>query len=665
MQILPCNVSETPLFSEPSCLMQEGEMALLKGDLSKGLELFAEASKQHPPSGDLFYRQGLALFHYAIEKKDEKILSQAHKKLKLATSFSTNSFSVWHTWGLILVSLGEVSGVHSYFLGAQEKYNHAQKLTTDEPPDILADFYWDRAHLRAHLATHSEEPLDWQLCLDAFHKASELQQELPSEFWHDFGSACTQLAHRISDIRLYVKAINCFRHALTLLSSSFPSWLSLGKTLYSLYEFTHDEDHFLQANECFAAASGLEPQNSALWLEWASYLLESGRRNHDIKRLRTCIEKCHKAHVYDPKEPRTKALWGEALALIGEASERLDLIYDGQNKIAEALEEDPSLPELWYASGNCMCAFAFYFNDTDFYCQAIEKFQYGLSLDRTCHILWHAMAQTYAIIGTLDADKESFDKAARFFTKAIDLHPSSHYIFDFGLALSKVGEMTHNQRCLEHAVLQFEKALSIQKNATYLHPDWLYQYAYALDMLGDFHEDESYYSRAIDIFSHVLMLDPDFSQAHHKLALALSHLGELLGDVDHFCKAIHHFRLASKQEEENDLIILDWGVCLINLAEHSQDAGEKDLFYRESEYKLTHAARLGNVHAYYHLAGLYSILCQYDKAMCCLEKALLCAALPPIEEVLEDDWLDGLRNTSDFRNFLAELEKKPNLHEER
>ncbi len=35
--------------------------------------------------------------------------------------------------------------------------------------------------------------------------------------------------------------------------------------------------------------------------------------------------------------------------------------------------------------------------------------------------------------------------------------------------------------------------------------------------------------------------------------------------------------------------------------------------------------------------------------------------LPPLEELLEDDWLEPLRNTEMFHQFLYRIEKKQNI----
>lgn len=605
-----------------------------------------------------FFNEGLALFERGTQPGSEKALSLAIKKFKDAATLQPQSFELWHAWGMTLAHMGKVRKENRFLVRAKEKYQKALPLLEGQPVEIQAEFYWDYAFVWSELASYSQEALDWQLALDAYRKAADLKNNLPTEFWHDYGHTCLQLAGKINDIHHYVKAINCFKHALSLENASDLGWGSLADALTALYSHTHDEDHFSQANECFAAVAQLRPEDVEQWLAWAQFLCESGKRNGDIKRLRSCIEKCHRAYVCDPEDPLASAIWGEALAFIGEISDRHDLIQEGLSKIVEADADDI---DVLYCYGMCLLSFARYFNDFDYYYQAIERFQFGLSIDRTSHRLWNGLATVYAIIGQVDPDKESLEKACRFYTKAIDLIPSSYYIFDYALALSKLGEMTRDAKILEDALLQFERVLSVQKNAIYIHPDWLFHYACTLDHFADFHDEDSYYTRAIEILSHVLMIDPDFPGVHHRLGLTFSHLGELTSDVDCFYRAVHHFRLAAKHDEENDQIIADWGVSLMNLADHTPDLNEADQLRREAEHKIIQAAKLGNLQAYYHLSGLYSLLGQYEKSLRFLEKAHSYNSLPSIDEIMDDDWLDGLRCTSGFQEMLPLLEKKTNM----
>lgn len=656
MGLGPCEIA--------SSLLAQGEAALLKGNLSRGLACFESSLKLDPENPKTFYAQGLSLFEFGNEEGREKALPLASRKFKAATLLDPNYFEAWQAWGSLLCTLGQNSGEHHYFKEAKEKLNKAVTLSKNQGRDALSELYWDLGIVFMHLAEHSGEALDWHQALEAFQLAHSFDEKLPSEFWNDFGYSSLKFASHINDVRLYSKAVHYLKMAISINSSCYESWNLLAEAQEKLYLYTHDEDHFTQANDAFASATQIQPQESETWLNWAKFLCDSAKRTADVKRLRFCVEKCHRAFAIDSSDPVIYAIWGEALALLGNYTERLDLIYDAQNKICQAIEMEESDPEIWYSYGICMQAFGHYFEESDYYYQAIEKFQAGISIDRTCYRHWHAIGWTYSLLGELESDPENLELSLRFFQKAVDLNASTYYLFDYAAALSKLGEMTHEQNWLEQAASQFERLLNLQKNAIYLHPDWLFQYASTLDSLGDFYEEESYYQRAIEILSHVLIIDPDFHLVHHRLGLTLSHLGELTDESDHFYRAVHHYRLSMKNDEENDSVLIDWAIALINLATHSHDSSESDQFFRAAEYKIQVAMGLGNLQTYYHLACLCSLQGEYDKAIRCLEKARAYDALPSLEEILQDEWLDNLRSTEEFQEFVAQLNQRSNFQEE-
>lgn len=649
-------LQEVPLHSAYALLLQ-GEMSLLKRD-EAGITLFEKAAELAPEDKELFYRQALALHEYGAEEGKEKALLLACKKLKIATALDSEYFAAWHLWGNVLSSLGHTFEEHHYFLDAQKKYEKAITLKEHQGGETLGELYWDYGCLCSEIASASEEALDFHLAVQSFQKALTYPYYFDATFWNDYGNAQVNLAEQINDTSLFIKAIHCFKQAVSLATGESASWMNLATALDLLYERTHDEDHFTQANECYRVAAQMRPHDTDLWIEWAQFLLSSSRLSQDVKRLRSCIEKCHRAYACNPALPLAIAIWAEALALLGELTERHDLILEAQNKISKAVDLDNDSPVIWYSYGMCLNSFAKYFNDNEYHYQAIEKFQYSLSIDRTYDRHWHAIATSYVQLAQLNGDAACYELAAKFYTKAIDLRPRSLYIFDYAVALARWGETCQKQMLLEEAVVQFEKALSLQKNAIYLHPDWLFHYACTLDSLGDFYEEPSYYVKAIEMLSHVLMIDPDYKEIHYHIGLAFFHLGELNGEKEYFYRAAHHFRLATKQEDENDQIILDWAITLINIAEHLQDSHERLEMYRDAEHKITQSARMGNLAAYYHLACLYSLLEQYDRAFAFIKKADEYESLPPIEEIYEDEWLDGLRSTGEFQEFLARLEKR-------
>lgn len=647
-----------PLMDQAESLLSLGEEKLLQGHLAEGLDAFMKAEAlQGNTDPSLYYREGLSLFEYGAEEGREQALLLACKKFKLAHRLAPSDVDILHAWGNTLTLLGERQEEHHYFVDAKDKYEKAIELA-----DPSAELLWDLGIIWCYIGDHSGEAVDFQKAIRSFESAIEAAERLPADFWIDFGSGALSLAAMVKDVRQIIKAINCFKNAVSQDETNFDSWSGLAEALSALYEHTHDEDHFLQANECYANGSKIAPQEADHWLEWAKFLLVSAHRNNDLKRLRACLEKCHRAYACDNENPHTLAIWAEALALLGQLTERLDLIYEAENKIAEAFELDEEDPALWYSLGTCFCCFGAYFNDYDYYYQAIEKFQIGLSIDRSDDALWHAIANTYAKVGTLENDSELFIQSLKFYEKALSISESSTRHMDYAKALSKLGEMSHEKKWLEQSIYHFEVALSMQKNAVYLHPEWLFSYASTLDMLGDFHDDEKYYTRAIEIFSHVLMVDPDFHHIHHRLAQAFCHLGELMNEVDYFYRAIHHLRLALRHDEDNDQMILDWGIALVNIAQHTPILTDVQQLMNDAEQKMALAAKLGNAQAYYHLSCLYSLLQQYDRAMYFLQKASHFGSLPLVDELLSDEWLDGLRSTSEFQEFLAQ---NPHLHEER
>lgn len=664
-EIIELNFGDSSVVAET--LSQEGESCLAKGALTEALQLFDQALKLVPDRSSLYFRQGSALFEYGKEEGKEKSLLLASKKFKMATTLSPEFFEAWHNWGETLSFLGKTFNEKHYFTESEEKLKKALSISIDQPTAIISELHWDMASVLSNLASFSKEPLDWQLATESFQKATALSDKLPAEFWDEYGKACLQLSFCINDIRLCVKAIHFFKHALTGCPTTFHmGWRHLSKALSHLYEYTHDEDHFTQASECFSAALQTRPTDVDLWIDWASFLCTAGRKTSDSKRLKDAIEKCHKAYSLDISSAKALCIWAEALALIGEQSERLDLLLEAQNKISQALDIDENLISISYSYGLCLNSLARYYNDVEYHFQAIEKFQEGLSKDRTLHTYWQAVGMSYYAIGFADQDPETLEKALRFFGKAIELQPNnSYYHFEYALCLSRLGECSSHPKWLELSIQQFERALSIQKNAVYLHPEWLFHYARTLDLYGDFHEEDSYYTKAIEILSHVLMIDPDFQGVHYQMGLSFSHLGELSGDSENFYKALHYFKLAAKHEEENDMILLDLGITLINISQYTTDPAEADTCLRDAEIKLTQAAKAGNLTAYYQLACLYSLIGQYPQAMRFIEKADSFHALPTLEEIQEDEWLEGLRTTSDFREFLLILEKRPNLQEER
>ena len=480
----------------------------------------------------------------------------------------------------------------------------------------------------------------------------------------DCGKAYLELGLLVNDPRLYHQAVDHLQLAVQASPQYVDGWVALAESYSQLYLNSMDERYVTKASDAFANAIKIAPRDAETWLSWAQILAESGRLCADAKLIHLSIEKCARASTLDPKDPLAIAQWVESLSYLGAMTSRLDLLIEAESKILKATDTFPDDPDLWLAYGNCLIAFGRYYDDPEYYELAIEKLQWGLSIDRTSAEHWHALGVAHTLYAELLEDEDLLERACRFLQRAIDMKPAYPALtFDAACAHFQLSQMADDLPTLETAIGYFESLLQGHKESILRHPEWLFQYASALEWLGDFSSEETHYSRAIEIFSHVLLIHPDFPRIHTHLAICYQELGHLSSDVEFYKKAIHFFRLASRNDEENDQIWLDWGICLIYLAHHTIDPDFMNQLYWDAEQKINRAGQLGNPSAYYHLACLYSILGRTDEAMQFIHKALEVKSLPTLDEIADDEWLDNLRSTEAFSQFFSALEAK--LHQTR
>lgn len=638
--------------------LAEGEMSLLQGNL-RALSCFEASSNLDGQNPQIWYRQGLAFFEYGSEEGKEKALLLASKNFKIATQLNPNYFDAWVAWGNVLLQLGRFHEEHHFLMEAKDKYQKALDHSEGQPKEFLAELYWDYGIAWSEIAQHSGEALDVRLAIEAFQTSKSYQEKPSPEFWNDCGKAYLEMGLLINDSRLYLQSIEHLQHAVAASPQYFDGWMSLAEAYSQLYINTLDDRYVSKASDAYAMASKISPRDPETWLGWGQLLGESGKHSGDPKVLRLSIEKCARAAQLDSEDPCIISQWVESLSTLGMITARLDLIVEAEHKVLKATDQFPDDPDLWHAYGICLIAFGKYYEDADYYELAIEKLQYGLSIDRTDPELWHALGLVHKHYAELTNDEDLIERSHRFLSRAMDLKPSCPaLLFDSACCLLQFSEILDDLPTLEQSIILFELLLQNHKDTLLHHPEWLYEYACALEWLGDFTEEEKHYTRAIEIFSHVLLIDPDFPRIHHRTALCYSHLGSITGESEYYRRAIHFFRLAIRQDEENDQIWLDWGVSLIHLAHHTLDSDFMNQLYMDAEVKITKAGRLGNEGAYYTLACLYSILGRTQEGMELIHKALWARSLPPIEELLDDDWLDNLRATPAFAQFLTALEAK-------
>src|SRR5262249_22157704 len=157
----------------------------------------------------------------------------------------------------------------------------------------------------------------------------------------------------------------------------------------------------------------------------------------------------------------------------GTAQEDYVLLRQAEEKIVRSIELCPENSETWALHGNCLCELGRYFHDVQFYIKAIEKFQYGLSINRTDPMLWYGMAYAHFAIGDLNGDHQMLEKSTRCCARVIEFGGQGFPQFwvDWGVALMKYGEATNDKGYVEAALDKFVQAIS-QTDEESVDPEW-------------------------------------------------------------------------------------------------------------------------------------------------------------------------------------------------
>lgn len=651
-------------------LVMQGAQQLAQGR-HQALESFEKASQISANDPEILYTQGTIFGSY---RDNIRCLSLAAQAFDQVLKKDPSHFKALYAHAIVTTEIGLFEGESSFFLEANKNFENAQVLL-DLPTSTVPkeNFYWKWGFCLASLGRLSGEPLDFHRSIEKYYKAFELGC-FEAPFLNDYGHSYADLASLLEKRDYFTEAVKLFNQAIRRDPRDFQGWYNQGCCLLRLGEYVPYENLLEQGYRSFEKAAEINPDHSQLWLRWGQLEANYGKAKRDRPRIESSLQKYAKAYELEPEHPQVLSNWAETELYLGTQDERLDFLHSAQAKIIRSLEIQPEDPDSWYIYGSCLNELGNYFEDEEFYHQAIEKFQYGLSLANNHPLLWYGSALSYFALGEILDEQELYEKSVRNFGRMIECGDIgfSQFWNDWGVALLKLADITNESSHIELAIEKFDRALK-QSGSGFdvddvddVDMEWVYNYGCAYDLLGDFTEDPHHFEKAVHILTQVVQLDPNYIQARYNLALALSHLGEATYDVEPYHKAIEHFQYLLDMDPEDEIIHLDFGVSLTNLGLLVEDIHHPErsqTFFRLAETHLMQAAALGNAQSHYQLAGLYSITENYQHAMHHLDKAQFVGGLPGIEDLLHDDWLEGLRRTPAFRQFINDLSSRQSLDE--
>ncbi len=650
--------------------VMRGEKQLAQTD-KNGIESFRIATRITPKDPALFFRIGCIYLshrtHYALLKLAEEAFCKV-------IELEEHHFSANLCLGEVYTALGSLQEDESYYQKADVFFGFAFNQIKDERDD-LARLYWQWGVLWFHWGKLSGESSDYVQALEKFRRASDIgiESQRP-QFWAEYGTIFMELAPQLNKTDLYLEAVDCYHQAVRDGFDYFEGWLGLANAYRHLFEAGLSESDFNQSEECYKMAGQLNPSSSQLYAQWGSLLYQGGKFYRDLELALDSLTKFEQAQALDPDLASIGLQWALSLMLYGSLSENVNKIQEAKQKIAQTLQKEPDACESWYYYGLCLLELGKYFADDSFFVEAIEKFNHGLALKKNDPNLLYGLASAYFLIGDINDSATELETSTLLFSKSEENfdRPSRQFWNDWGVVLMRWAEVTNDKSHVFGSLEKFDKALEdnlVSNREKGIDPEWLYNYGCAWDFLGDFQEDSDCYEHAIAALTKVIELDPTFSHARYNLALAYAHFGELCLDIESFHKSIEQFQALLSQDCEDDMGWNDYGITLIHLSQLIQEKTFSDhahALYELAESKLLQAAALGNIQSYYNLACLYSLMNKHSYAMHFLEKAEEADALPPLKEIYEDEWLEALRHTQAFHNFVSNLppSKRQGLSEE-
>ncbi len=637
--------------------LQSGRRELEMGAVGP-LPTFDIAQRLNPGNLSLLLEQARLYAHYS-ESVDN--LCCALDLIEEIEGYDANLLAALITGADVLVELGLRREEPLYFNRAHDKYDQIETCHTI-PEEDVCEFYWHWGICWHYIAKQSGEAGDFVTALGKYQKAETLGLEDPV-FLNDYGNALVDLACLVSRSDLLTQASQLYHRVTDMLPDFFEGMMNLACTDHQLWQMTGDDKYFYTSAAAFERGAKLDPDEAALWFKWAQLLFYTGKLQGNPGLIEESFDKFLKANTLLPDHAQILSEWADAHLTAGIQLEKLDYLKSSQVSIIRALELEPEEAIHWSIYARTLIELGRYFQEDAYLATAIEKLNYALSLHRSDPHLWHGLASCYHLLSDFKSDKSLCEKSVKYYSRVTEFNGEMHPDFwnEWGVALMKMGSYTQDRRWVEAASEKFEQAIRlfylIHEPST-INPTWLYNYGTALDFLGDFTHDERYYEKAIKVLSQSLNLDPTHYQAKYHLACCFSHLGEIVSDVDCFEKGLELFRDVLSDDPEDDEAWIDWGLALLNLAELVADPAHSpyvDKLLAEAEEKFMRGASLGNETSFYYLACLYSMQKRLPEALHYLERSKVVNALPPVDELLHEEWLGNLRQYGHFQEFLKNL----------
>lgn len=612
----------------------------------------------------LFFEYGENLLHSPTSPLAmERAYCAFEKSLRLDSTFE----KAWLKFAEANLKLALADKDIELLNKANELFLHAEELYKIQGIALSTHALWHWGVCLYGIAKDSEEAIDYKFAIEKMRAAYNGGLE-NSAFYLDFGMTLGEMGILLGNVELLLEAAQFFEKSLQDGFDHPLTWLRLACMYKVLYLMTADIEYFEKADQSFVAAARQSPQTEEdsdsrheLWVNWAELLVFEGKISNDPDLLTAALEKLVQIEQKNASDSFILNMTGDALTHLGIFEDRFEYFKEAQNKLEYAHRLYPNNVDTINHLGHCLSSMGKYLADAKYLLLAQEKFQKGISIDKSNYQIWHGLAMTNFMLAEQTSDISLYEKSLKLFSQVQQLGGDLPvYWNDWGVALMKLGELTNDPKPISEAIEKFEAAIQSynRRSVGPSDPDWFYNYGCALDWLGSYDPNPAYFERSISILSRLLDEYPTLHHIRYSLGLSLYHLGDVIGDVELLEQSIQQFSNYVQFEPEDDTAISDLGLTYLTLAEILSESIKSDYAtacFQKAEEFLSHAIALGNTRSNYYMACLHSLKGNPDAAIHFLQRTKTHDVLPSLETLLEDDWIEPLLNTQQFIAFIEDL----------
>lgn len=645
------------------CMDEQGEL--------RATRLFDLALSIAPVSAKVFLIQGVAFYQRAQISRQGVWAERAIERLSKAATYATQ-VGMEHIW--LLKSYVLYYELHEKI----ESLEQAKQLWLSLPTQGVDVPYEAQRQavggkLWFLLAKNSGEPSDFQQAATLLRLAITCLP-LSCELYIDLGHCLVNLARALGHKILMKEAISCFEKVLEVDTLDRAVLMQLASSLYDLYLQTGHRHLARKSRQAFERAFEITRPNVKeldAYAGLAMLLAEIEPMPASLKRFFSYV----KALKHD--SVRLQLLQWHGRWLLAHQQELFDRLRTLERELQACEEKLQSDAHYWMLRGLCRLSQAQYFRESHYLVETIEFFQKGLAIDHDRPGIWMHLGRAYLLHSELMGDLESSKKASQLFAMAVVCgRYSEEFWIDWAVAFFRLADASGDRTSLSETLVRLEKALEMVQQEG-LGPNYrlLYLYGSALDLLGDLQRDEESYEKSVQVLQLVVAAQPQDEEAKNALAVALTHLGESSSRLDILEKGNEIFTALCEVDHEDDYLWNEWGVCLLSMARvkkeeevatalATQEGPSSDDYNIHAIAKLTRSYQLGNQHALYNLSCAYALKEDFPRAVSYLARALEVGVHPPVEDIMEDEWLEPLRNLPSFCELMQAFEKSEDELEE-